>query len=117
MMKRIVADSNIIFSRLVSRNSPIRRKLTNSGCRFYAPKFLFVEIFKHKERILERSLASEEEVLELWSTTLHYISFINEDLISTSTYIQAYELCKDVDEKDTPFVALAIALECNLDKR
>jgi predicted nucleic acid-binding protein len=28
--------------------------------------------------------------------------------------LEAYSLCKDVDEKDTPFVAMAIAMECNI---
>lgn len=113
-MKIIVVDSNIIFSSLLSKHSSIREKLANNNYAFYAPKFLFVEIFKHKERILKRSSATEDEVLEFLSIALHNIHFIVEDLISTSVYLQAYQLCKDVDEKDTPFIALALELECEI---
>lgn len=113
-MKLIVVDSNIIFSSLLSKNSSTREKLANSNYAFYAPKFLFVEIFKHKERILKRSSASEDDVLEFLSTALHNLHFITEDLISTSAYVQAYELCKDIDEKDTPFIALAMELNCDI---
>ncbi len=31
-----------------------------------------------------------------------------------SCYLEAYRLCKDVDEKDVPFVALALELDCEL---
>ena len=113
-MKSIVLDTNIIFSALRSKNSFIRKRLTDKRYTFYAPKFLFVELFKHKERIIKNTVSTEDEVLELLSLVLHHISFINEDFISTSTYLKAYTLCKDVDEKDTPFVAMAMAMECKI---
>ena len=31
-------------------------------------------------------------------------------MISIGNYIEAYRLCKDVDEKDTPFVALSLEM-------
>ncbi len=113
-MKLLVVDTNIVFASLRIKNSLTRERLTNRSYTFYAPKFLFIEIFKHKERILKYSLASEDEVLELLSTVLHSINFINEDFISTSIYMQAYSLCKDIDEKDTPFIAMSLALECKI---
>lgn len=113
-MKTIVLDTNIIFSTLRSKNSSIRNWLADKRYTFYAPKFLFVELFKHKERILKNSPSTEDEVLEFLSLILHHINFINEDFISTSIYMNAYSLCKDVDEKDTPFVAMAIAMECKI---
>jgi len=113
-MKIIVVDTNIIFSALRSKNSVIRNRLKRKHYTFYAPRFLFVELFKHKERILKNSFASEDEVLNLLSSVLHSINFINEDFISTSLYMQAYLLCKDIDEKDTSFIAMALALECEI---
>lgn len=35
-------------------------------------------------------------------------------LISTASYYEAFQLCKDVDEKDMVYVALAIALDLPL---
>jgi hypothetical protein len=40
-----------------------------------------VEIFKHKERILQKSKITEEEVYELLYKTLHKINFVNEETI------------------------------------
>lgn len=79
-MKTIVLDTNIVFSALQTKNTSLRDKLTNKKYLFYTPRFLFVEIFKHKERILKNSSASEEDTLELLSAILHHINFINEDL-------------------------------------
>ena len=45
---------------------------------------------------------------------LSQIHFFNEALISTESYFTAYHLCKDVDLKDIPFVALAIELNAPL---
>lgn len=38
------------------------------------------------------------------------INFINEENINTGNFIEVYRLCKDIDEKDTPFVALSLEL-------
>lgn len=70
-----------------------------------------VEIFKHKERILKKSKATEEEVYEILYQTLHKITFINEETISLENFIEAYKLCGNIDEKDTPFVALTLETE------
>lgn len=70
-----------------------------------------IEIFKHKERILKTSKSGETELLELLEILLHRIKFINEEFIPTGNIIHAYKLCRDVDEKDTIFVALTLELE------
>ena len=48
------------------------------------------------------------------------LHFISEELISRESFQKAYSLTKDVDENDTPFVALTIELSAILltgDKR
>ena len=111
-MKTVIIDTNIVFACLRSKSTTLRHKILNNNYRFYAPKFLFVEIFKHKERILKNTTASEEDTLEFLSSILHHINFINEDIIPTEIYLQAYQLCKDVDENDTVFIALSLLLNC-----
>ncbi|PSR03109.1 MAG: nucleotide-binding protein, PIN domain-containing protein [Bacteroidetes bacterium SW_11_45_7] len=113
-MKRIVIDSNLIFSALRGRESITRNRILNSQDLFFTPNFLIGEIFKHKESILKKSKASEEETLEFLLKILNRIHFINEENISTGNFIGAYRLCHDVDEKDTPFVALALELGYDL---
>ncbi len=53
----------------------------------------------------------EEEILDIFYYLLKRIEFYNEDSISDESLKKAYELCKDIDEKDLLFVALTIELE------
>jgi predicted nucleic acid-binding protein len=45
---------------------------------------------------------------------LDCIYFVPIALIDKNSRIKAHELCKDIDEKDTPFVALSIYLNSPL---
>lgn len=113
-MRAIVVDTNILFASLRAKNTKIRQILERQDLNFYAPNFLAVEIFKHKERILQKSKASEDEVYELLYKLLSRITFISEEVVSAGNFVQAYKLCGETDEKDTPFVALALELEAEL---
>lgn len=110
-MKRIIIDSNLIFSALRGKESKTRNKLLTSNDKFFTPNYLIGEIFNHKEAILRKSKASEAETSEYLLKILTRINFINEETISVVNYIEAYRLCKDVDEKDTPFVALSLEMD------
>ena len=59
-MKPIVVDTNIIFSALRAKDSYTRSKLLTKSYKLYTPNFLMVEIFRHKERILQKAKANEE---------------------------------------------------------
>lgn len=108
--KKVIIDSNIVFSALRAKNSLTRDKILKSRDKYYAPNFLIAEVFKHKERILKKSKVSEEETLEFLLKILSRVNFISEDSISTGNFIAAYRLCKDIDEKDTPFLALSLEM-------
>ncbi len=115
MSKRaIVIDTNIVFKALRLQNSFVREILNQSQFHFYAPKFLLVEIFKHKEKILKNNTQLEDEFYEYLNLLLQRITFVNEEIVSIGNYVEAYRLCKDIDEKDVPFVALALELSCDL---
>lgn len=109
-MKPVVIDTNILFASLRSKSSKIREIFDNPEYRFYTPNFLVVEIFRHKERILQKSKANDEEVYEFLNKILHKINFVSEEHISIENLIYAHRLCDGIDEKDTPFVALTIEL-------
>jgi predicted nucleic acid-binding protein len=72
---------------------------------FVAPKFVFVELFKHAPKIQKATKLSRDEVLELLSGIVNRIKFYEEDLISIGNWIEAFRLCRDVDEKDTTYIA------------
>lgn len=115
MSKRaVVVDTNIIFSALRLQYSALRDVLADEQYQFYAPKFLIVEIFKHKEKLLKNNSQQEDDLIEYLNALLHRIQFVNEDVIGIGNYMEAYRLCKDIDLKDMPFVALALELDCPL---
>lgn len=113
-MKKVVIDSNLIFAALTAKASQTRAIILNSHDKFFTPNYLISEVFKYKNEILKKSKASEEETYEYFLKVLANINFINEDNISTGNFIEAYRLCKDIDEKDTPFVALCLEMDYEL---
>ncbi len=113
-MSRIIVDTNIVFSAIHSRNSLTREKLLASQNQLISCNFLFIEIFKHKERIFKNASANDDEIYDYLEKILQKIHFYNEALISTESFFAAYHLCKDVDLKDIAFVALAIELNAPL---
>jgi predicted nucleic acid-binding protein len=111
----VVVDTNIIFSALVSRRSRIREiLLMEAGLRFCCPRFIFSELFKHKERITAATDLSEEELLDALNSLFAHIQFVDESAIPMGDWLEARRLCSGIDEKDTPFVALAIHLNARL---
>ena len=115
MNPRIVVDTNILFSALVSRRSRIREiLLMEAGLSFCCPRFIFSELFKHKERIVAATDLSEDELLDALNSLFAHIQFVDESAIPLGVWLEARRLCSGIDEKDTPFIALAIHLNACL---
>lgn len=113
-MTSVVIDTNLFFAALRTPNNFVRDTLDRSDLRFIAPNFLVVELFKYKDELVNKSKVSEDDVYELLSLLLHRITFINESAVSLGNIIHAFRLCSGVDEKDTPFVALALEYDAQL---
>ena len=56
----------------------------------------------------------QDELLECLYELLARVRFVEEGSIPLGTWMEARRLCRDVDPKDTPFVALALHLEAHL---
>ena len=112
---RVVVDTNIAFSALAAGCGNLAmRLLSPSETIFYAPRFLFVELFKHRDRILAASKLSEDHLLEALNELLESLQLIEAASIPVGVWMQARRLCDGVDLKDTPFVALTLHLEAHL---
>ena len=111
----IVIDTSVLFSFLLKEES-VRRKrfLTDSDLNFHSPHFVFVELFKHKERIVRASALEEKELLDCLYGLMVRIRFLEEGAIPIGTWFKAHRLCREIDPKDTPFVALALHLDGRL---
>ena len=111
----VVVDTNILFAALVSRHSRIRETLLmEPSISFCCPRFVFSELFKHKERILAATELSEDELLDALNSLFAHIRFVDESAIRIGDWLEARRLCSGIDEKDTPFIALAIHLNARL---
>lgn len=110
----VVVDTNLIFSALVSNSSKIREILFESNLTFYAPDYLITEIFKHKDKLIKYSKLSENEFFLYFNAIFEQIRFVPTDFIGSESRQIAYDLCKDVDINDIPFIALSVELKIPL---
>ena len=106
----VVVDTNLIFSALIPKASQIRDILLEKNMSFYAPNYLITEIYKHKTRIITFSKLTESEFYLYFNGVIERINFVPVDFIGVESRQKAYDLCKNVDLSDSPFIALAIDL-------
>jgi predicted nucleic acid-binding protein len=111
---KIIVDSNIVFSAMLDSKNNFYTFFQKDKYKFYTCNFLFIEIFKYKERISKFSKLLDEEILNQLEYIFSKINFVNENVIPENTFIKAKDLCKTIDDKDTPFVALTIFLNGTL---
>ncbi|AMQ17756.1 nucleotide-binding protein [Thermococcus peptonophilus] len=108
----VILDTNVIISALIPKNSKLRGFLLTTEIPLHAPDYMLRELEKYwrviekkakKRGITEPELAHfREELLGriIFHPLSEYRGFINE----------AYRICREFDERDTPFVALALSL-------
>jgi len=115
-MTKLIVDSNIIFSAILNVNSRIGQILLTSdkSYDFYAPKYVRDEIFNHQEKLKKIAKLGDNEFLEVYELVLKNITILDHSIAAKSNYKKAFELCKDVDLDDIPFVAFSLYLKCKL---
>jgi len=111
---KIVVDTNIIFSALLSSSSNIRQIITSQTFDLFSCNSAITELLSLKSKILKYTKFETEKLEYLMHQIIKEIEFINERYISKEAYQKAWQLCKEIDESDTPFVALAIELKALL---
>ena len=113
---RLVVDTNIVFSALLNPSSKLGEIMFEFQGRlaFYAPKYLLMELNRYQDKLLKASKLDAQELTNAMSILSGRIVFVSEDLISSNSWEMAFELTKDVDEDDTPFVALSLEMKAKL---
>ena len=106
----IIVDTNILFSALLANRSRFAEILLMTENNFFVCELVLVELFKHKEKIIKISGLSEDEVIQFYQIYLKKIHLYKEELISLEHRQQAYQLCQDIDKKDSAHVALTLEL-------
>jgi hypothetical protein len=64
----VVVDANIAFKALAAGRGDLRDRLgPGASVEFFSPRFLFVELFKHKERLARAANVTEKELLNAFA--------------------------------------------------
>ena len=111
---KIIVDTNIVFSSLLSKDNSSKIVLLSDKFVFYSPNYMAIEIFNLKEKIIKTSKLGENEILEQLQYVIDRIKFVNPYIIPKNILKYAYELCRNIDETDTPFVSLSLFLNAKL---
>jgi len=105
---KLVIDANIIISAMI-KDSITRKIITDSKIEFYSPGKVIEEVLKHSDLIAKKAGLTNEEVLSFFRILLDNIRVVPEGEYRDSIS-EAFNIAKNFDEKDTPFIALALKL-------
>src|SRR4030067_2655432 len=106
---KIVIDSNIIFSALISgKEMYIDIFKTND---VFIPDVVFTELNKYETRLIKKTKLKKNEFGTFVKMLFEEITVIPKFAVSPDNWHKAYDICSAIDEKDTPFVALSLELE------
>lgn len=113
---KIIVDANIVFSGILNSNGKIGDLLINSEkyFNFIAPKFLRYEVRGKYEKLQSISGLTIDQIQEAEYQVCKDITFISEEQIDNKFWIEAYELVKNVDGDDAPYVAYAKQFRCKI---
>ncbi len=109
---KLIVNTNRIIAALI-KDSTSRKILQNEKLEFYTINFGKSEIDKYKDEIIEKSGTTEEEFNSVLTILLQNISIVP-DLEIQAKMNEAKEIMDSIDPKDTPFIAAAMAVQCDI---
>lgn len=97
---------------MLSGRGDLRERIGPGGhTQFFSPRFLFVELFKHKDRLARAANLPESDLLEALYSLMTHLELVNEANIPVGTWVEAHRLCQGIDANDTPYLALTLHLD------
>ena len=105
-------DANVVMSCLISGNSKYLTFFAENSC--LLPDFGMTELSKYQQVILRKSKLPPDKFTHFVLSIFKLITVVPNMLISTSQYYDAFLICRDIDEDDTVYVALTLALNNTL---
>ena len=109
----VIADSNIFYSALIAPNGEIATILKDKNMQFIAPDFIIEEVKEHLEIIAasRKKDKSKKKILADLNLLLEKITIIPLEEISREHLQEAFDIVKDIDEDDYPFIALHLEIK------
>jgi len=113
---KIVVDTNIVFSALISSSGTIPEIIIApfSKFKFFTSEYLFEELENHKHKLQKISKLTEKEINKAKTELFKYIKTISLEIIPQEIWQEAEALTFDIDPDDISFVALSIFLDAYL---
>lgn len=107
-MNRFIIDANVLFSAIIGGRRIYFELIRNFD--LYAPDYVFKEIEKYEERLIKKTKLSKKDLNQFLLKLFKGITVLPSVMIDKESKEKALELCRDIDEKDTPYIALALEL-------
>lgn len=106
----IVVDANILMSALITQQGKIASVHLEASehYRLISCHFLYVELFKHKDKLVRLSGLTEPDFLDYILGILNRIEFQSESLLPVDILEKARLLVDDIDPRDVYYVALTL---------
>jgi predicted nucleic acid-binding protein len=108
---KLVLDTNIVLSALI-KASRVRSTLLSPNHLFFVPEYLLDEVESHLSLVREKTGLSDEEIRLVLNTLMVKVRTIPYEDI-TKKWEEAERIMTGIDEKDVPFVAAALSIECD----
>lgn len=110
--RAVIVDTNILFSALLVQESTFAEAmLTLPDDTLYICETTLVELFEHKEKLLQISRLSADDLFVTLHLLLRRVNLYKESSIAEENRRQAATLCAAVDPADAPVVALTLELD------
>jgi len=108
-LKKYIIDANIFFSAIISAKRTYLDLTKNVD--LYAPDFVLKEIEKYEELLLKKAKIPKKELNSFLIKLFKEITILPSIMISKESKQKAIELCRDIDPKDSPYIALALEMD------
>lgn len=110
--QKYIIDANVLFSSLISGREFYLKFLADN--QIFTSDFALDELQLHQAVVSQRTKLSPEQFEEYTLQAFSRVTIVPNLLISTQNYYQAFMLCRDIDPKDTAYVALSLQLNVTL---
>lgn len=105
---KLIVDSNRILSALLKGGSS-RKIISSQNIEFYTIDYVLGEVRKYMNYISQKSGLSETEIETLLTFFLENVSIISDEKIKSKMH-EAKEIMEDIDIRDSPILACALAI-------
>jgi predicted nucleic acid-binding protein len=113
---KVVVDTNVIFSAILSSSGKIGQLLLfgRKKIEFYAPNLVKVEVKRHRDKLIRLGEFTDGDFEDTRDDIFECLKFISEEQIPYEYWHNALPLVRDTDMDDIAFVVLSEYLNARL---